>query len=850
MKKMKLSALSLGAAVAMAFAGNAAQAGVMVHLFQWKYNDIANECETVLGPKGYEAVQITPPAEHIQGSSWWVVYQPVNYKNFTSLGGNEAELKSMISRCHAAGVKIYADAVFNQMAGGSGTGTGGSSYSARNYPYLSSSDFHSVCDITDYSNRWQVQNCSLPGLPDLNTGSSYVQGQIATYLKTLSGWGVDGFRVDAAKHMSTADLGAIYAQAGNPFVYQEVIGASGEPIQPSEYTGLGVVTEFKYGTDLASNFKGQIKNLKTMGESWGLLASDKAEVFVVNHDRERGHGGGGMLTYKDGALYNLANVFMLAWPYGKYPQVMSGYDFGSNTDIGGPSAAACASGSSWNCEHRWSNIANMVSFHNAVQGTAMANWWDNGNNQIAFGRGAKGFVVINNETTSMTQSLSTGLPAGTYCNILAGNDLCSGSNIVVDSAGKATFTVGAKQAAAIHINAKPCTNCTVNKFSSMYFRGTSNSWVATPMTVDTTTRVWSTEVTFTGAADSTGAQRFKFDVYGNWTENYGDTEADGIADKNSTKDIYFTGVGKYKVALKESDMSYTLTPISVNQAPVAVVSPKTISVKVGDSIVFDASASTDDVGVTGYSWSTGGTAKTETVVFDTAGTKTITVTVTDAEGLTSTTSATVTVTEDNGTFNSTYTTMNFRGTANSWASKAMTLVADNTWETTVTFDGQANQRFKFDVAGNWVTNFGDTNADGTANQGGSDIYTTVVGTYKVQFNDTTLKYTLTKISGNDVYTGNLTSLYFRGTPNSWGSTAMKLVANNTWQATITFTGAADSSGTQRFKFDVLGDWTKNYGDTNADGTANLGGSDIKTAVVGTYLVTFNDSTLKYTLTAQ
>ena len=851
MKKMKLSALSLGTALAMTFANQAAHAGVMVHLFQWKYNDIANECEKVLGPKGYDAVQITPPAEHIQGSSWWVVYQPVNYKNFTSLGGNEAELKSMISRCHAAGVKIYADAVFNQMAGGAGTGTGGSSYSSRNYPAFSASDFHSVCDITDYSNRWQVQNCSLPGLPDLNTGSSYVQGQITTYLKTLAGWGVDGFRIDAAKHMSTADLGAIYSQAGNPFIYQEVIGATGEPIQPGEYTGLGVVTEFKYGTDLASNFKGQIKNLKTLGESWGLLASDKAEVFVVNHDRERGHGGGGMLTYKDGALYNLANVFMLAWSYGKYPQVFSGYDYGTNTDIGGPSAAVCSTGSTWNCEHRWGNIANMVSFHNAVQGTAMANWWDNGNNQIAFGRGAKGFVVINNETTAMTQSLQTGLPAGTYCNILAGNELCSGSNITVDSAGKATFTVGAKQAAAIHINAKACsTNCPVTpKFTSMYFRGTSNSWAAAPMTVDATTRVWSTEVTFTGAADSTGTQRFKFDVYGNWTENYGDTEADGIADKGSTKDIYFSGVGKYKVALKESDLSYTLTKMDTNQAPVAVVSPKTISVKVGDSIVFDASGSTDDNGVTGYSWSTGGSAKMETVLFDTVGTKTISVTVTDAQGLTSTASATVTVTDNNGAFNSAYTTMNFRGTPNSWASMAMTLVADNTWEATVNFDGQANQRFKFDVAGNWTTNFGDTNADGTANQGGSDIYTAVVGTYKVQFNDSTLKYSLTKIGGTS-YTAKFASLYFRGTPNSWGSTAMKLVADNTWQADVTFTGAGDATGSQRFKFDVKGDWTQNYGDTNKDGTAELTGADITSSVVGTYTVTFNDSTLKYTLTAK
>lgn len=51
-------------------------------------------------------------------------------------------------------------------------------------------------------------------------------------------------------------------------------------------------------------------------------------VFIDNHDNQRGHGAGGsnVLTYKNGDLYNLANVFMLAWPYG-YPKVMSSYAF-------------------------------------------------------------------------------------------------------------------------------------------------------------------------------------------------------------------------------------------------------------------------------------------------------------------------------------------------------------------------------------------------------------------------------------------------------------------------------------------------------------------------------------------
>jgi alpha-amylase len=30
----------------------------MVHLFEWKWNDISNECERFLGPMGYAGVQV------------------------------------------------------------------------------------------------------------------------------------------------------------------------------------------------------------------------------------------------------------------------------------------------------------------------------------------------------------------------------------------------------------------------------------------------------------------------------------------------------------------------------------------------------------------------------------------------------------------------------------------------------------------------------------------------------------------------------------------------------------------------------------------------------------------------
>ena len=100
----------------------------IIHLFEWHWNTIANECETFLGPKKVGGVQISPPHENriIDGRPWWERYQPISYK-FSTRSGDEDDLKDMIERCNAVGVRIYADVVPNHMcgAGGTGVGTGG-----------------------------------------------------------------------------------------------------------------------------------------------------------------------------------------------------------------------------------------------------------------------------------------------------------------------------------------------------------------------------------------------------------------------------------------------------------------------------------------------------------------------------------------------------------------------------------------------------------------------------------------------------------------------------------------------------------------------------------------------------
>ncbi|KAH8336241.1 hypothetical protein KR067_008827, partial [Drosophila pandora] len=60
----------------------------MVHLFEWKWDDIAAECENFLGPYGYAGVQVSPVNENAVKDSrpWWERYQPISYKLVTRSG--------------------------------------------------------------------------------------------------------------------------------------------------------------------------------------------------------------------------------------------------------------------------------------------------------------------------------------------------------------------------------------------------------------------------------------------------------------------------------------------------------------------------------------------------------------------------------------------------------------------------------------------------------------------------------------------------------------------------------------------------------------------------------------------
>ena len=472
--------------------GHAAAGDVFVHLFEWKWTDVGAECEAVLGPAGFRAVQVSPPQEHVvlAGHPWWVRYQPVSYSIERSRGGTRAEFVQMLDRCRAAGVDVYVDAVINHMTAGSGTGSNGTAYTKYGYPGLyAQADFHPPCAVSDYQSAANVQDCELLGLADLHTGLAAVRQKIADYLVGLVRLGVAGFRIDAAKHVQPVELDSILWRVNTtlvaegrarPYWFAEVIDHGGEAVRARDYFGLAYasggaadITEFKFrgaGDRFLGTGGQRVAQLKDFSASaWGLMPSDKAVVFLENHDTQRAGG----VWYRDGAAFRLANVWMLAQPYG-YPSVLSGYALDRSSqagrDAGPPSDASgatrnvsCAASfetaviGEWVCEHRDPHVARMVGFRRAVAGTDVNRWWDNGANAVAFSRGDRGFVAINRETAAVDVSTSVGLPPGTYCDVLTGGRTgatCAGTSIVVAGDGTVQVTLPANTALAVHAGTK------------------------------------------------------------------------------------------------------------------------------------------------------------------------------------------------------------------------------------------------------------------------------------------------------------------------------------------------------------------------------------------------------------
>jgi len=412
---------------------------VGVQLFMWNWDSVAAECE-FLSEQGISWAMVAPPQEHIFGEQWWTMYQPVSYQLESRFGTRE-QFAAMVETCNSHNVDIIVDAIINHMANQDGIGFAGTQFSKYDYPGLyTPEDFH-VCQITgdgqisNYSNREEVQICELVGLPDLDQSRPSVQAAILTYLNDLLSLGVAGFRFDAAKHMDAKDLEQIVGQLpeGTRVIHEVIRG--NEPIQPEEYLGSGDVWEFSYAKAMKGYFT--IERIAPEGPEVRYIAhapTEQAVAFISNHDTERN---GDTLNYQDIKSFELATMLMLAEDYGQ-PMLYSSYayddrDAGPGQENGLISNAKCQttdlgwtlpkdsySANEWICQHRFETTAAMIKFRKAVSGTAVENIFEDGG-RYGFSRGDKGYFMLNASQTAT--DIEVPLADGEYTNLITGETL-------------------------------------------------------------------------------------------------------------------------------------------------------------------------------------------------------------------------------------------------------------------------------------------------------------------------------------------------------------------------------------------------------------------------------------------
>ncbi len=220
----------------------------ILQAWNWSYNNIKAELDNI-GKQGFNTVQISPPNEIKEGTSgvhvfeasgktgWWMFYQPAGFQINQSTDnalGTKADLVDMVKAAHAKGIKIIADTVINHMGtkGQYLDGNGNEDTSKTNpmdhvtsraaefessskneYGIYSNNLFHDPYfnmtykedpnQFSQYDSTYDLTRGCTSYLPDLKTEDQRVQDRIYQYLQELVDCGIDGFRIDAAKHIET-----------------------------------------------------------------------------------------------------------------------------------------------------------------------------------------------------------------------------------------------------------------------------------------------------------------------------------------------------------------------------------------------------------------------------------------------------------------------------------------------------------------------------------------------------------------------------------------------------------------------------------------------------------------------
>ena len=263
------------------------------------YRGLINKLDYIKG-MGFDAIWISPIIENTEGS--YHGYHFTNLYNLNYHFGSEDDFKELVKTCHSKDIWVMVDVVANH-AGPVGTDFG------RINPFNKAEHYHDWCEINNWRNQWEVENCRLCGLPDLKQENDWVTQKLLEWIHDMvQKYNLDGIRIDTIMEVPKWFWDKFRASAG---VFQIGEAFDGNPGYVADYQNhLDSVFNYPLYYTIKSSFCGSFRNLEgyLFNTRKVFPAPEYMATFVENHDNPRW-----LHDCGDRAKFTNAVIFSLVW---------------------------------------------------------------------------------------------------------------------------------------------------------------------------------------------------------------------------------------------------------------------------------------------------------------------------------------------------------------------------------------------------------------------------------------------------------------------------------------------------------------------------------------------------------
>jgi len=254
---------------------------------------------------GISCLWLTPLTE----SPSYHKYDVVDYYKIDPLFGTNEDFERLLIETENRGIKLLMDLVVNHTSKQHPWFTEKPEYYRfiePDIPHYKYTDWHRQGDLYYYGSFWDQ-------MPDLNLDNPDVREEIFTIAEYWINQGVDGFRLDAAKHYFDANEYPINTPVSNQnIIFLKELNMRVKQVDPNAilltevWSDASVVAKYYAGTDSSFNFELSDMIIETINQGSDSSAIDLVEnlieirstisetrtdfvdsVFLTNHDQER-----------------------------------------------------------------------------------------------------------------------------------------------------------------------------------------------------------------------------------------------------------------------------------------------------------------------------------------------------------------------------------------------------------------------------------------------------------------------------------------------------------------------------------------------------------------------------------